>query len=60
MKLTAILTCTFALLMTACAAKVTTYDAQGRVIGACTAERGFIIGAHAGCTGTANQEGVRR
>ena len=40
-----------------CASKVTTYDAQGRVIGSCVSSKGFVLGASASCTGTANQEG---
>jgi uncharacterized protein YceK len=45
------------LLMTGCASTVKTYDATGKMIGSCEAQGGFIIGAGASCTGTANQEG---
>ena len=46
-----------ALLLTGCAATVTSYDANGKTIGSCQAERGFIIGGGASCSGLANQEG---
>jgi uncharacterized protein YceK len=44
-------------LMTGCASTVKTYDATGKMIGSCEAQKGFIIGGHAYCEGHANQEG---
>lgn len=44
-------------LLGGCASTVTTYDASGKMIGMCKAKQGFILGAGASCTGTANQEG---
>ena len=44
-------------LLTGCASTVTTFDANGKVIGMCKAKQGFILGAGANCSGTANQEG---
>ncbi|WP_298144746.1 hypothetical protein [uncultured Acinetobacter sp.] len=46
-----------ALALTGCASTVTTYDSQGKMIGSCQAERGFVIGGGANCSGYANQEG---
>ncbi len=48
------------LMISACASTVTTYDANGKMIGSCHAERGFIIGGGANCIGSANQEGRLR
>ena len=58
-----ILTCIViatSLLMTACTSVVTTYDSTGSKIGSCTAERGFVLGGVASCSGSANQEGRNR
>ena len=60
MKISSLIALTAAILMTGCASKVTTYDSSGRTIGSCQAERGFVIGGGAGCTGSANQEGRTR
>ena len=60
MKLIAVITLAVTAVLTGCASKVTTYDSNGRLIGSCKAERGFIIGAGAGCIGSANQEGRDR
>ena len=60
MKLTALIALAATVLLTGCASSVTTFDSQGRMIGSCKAERGFIIGGGAGCTGSANQEGANR
>jgi len=60
MKFTAFIAFTTALLISGCASTVTTYDSHGRMIGSCKAERGFIIGGGAGCSGNANQEGRDR
>ena len=60
MKLIAVITLAVTAVLTGCASKVTTYDSNGRLIGSCKAERGFIIGAGAGCSGSANQEGRDR
>lgn len=48
-----------ALALTGCASKVITYDANGQIIGSCESKSGFFLGAHASCTGTANQEGKK-
>ncbi len=40
-----------------CASSVVTYDSEGKMIGKCEAKKGFILGAGAGCNGSANQEG---
>jgi uncharacterized protein YceK len=45
------------LALSGCASTVKTYDANGKMIGMYTAKQGFILGAGATCTGTANQEG---
>ena len=42
------------LMLSACSAKVTTYDANGQITGMCKAERGFMNNASAGCSGFAN------
>ena len=47
------------ILMTGCASKVTTYDAQGQLIGSCVSSSGFVLGAQASCIGHANQEGKK-
>ncbi|ATO20054.1 hypothetical protein BS636_10495 [Acinetobacter sp. LoGeW2-3] len=60
MKLTALIALAATVLLTGCASSVTTFDSQGRMIGSCKAERGFIIGGGAGCSGSANQEGANR
>ncbi|MFV5525843.1 hypothetical protein VXQ23_14455 [Acinetobacter variabilis] len=60
MKLTALIALAATFVLTGCASTVTTYDSHGRVIGSCKAERGFVIGGGAGCSGSANQEGVNR
>lgn len=57
MKISSLVALAFAVLMTGCASTVTTFDSNGRMIGSCKAERGFVIGGGAGCTGQANQEG---
>ncbi len=44
-------------LLSGCVSTVKTYDANGKMIGSCEAHGGFLIGAAAGCSGTANQEG---
>lgn len=44
-------------LLSGCASKVITYDADGKMIGKCVASSGFILGAGASCSGMANQEG---
>ena len=54
MKFLACITVATSFLMTACASVVTTYDSNGHKIGSCTAERGFIIGGGASCSGSAN------
>lgn len=46
-----------AALLSGCASTVTTYDADGKMIGKCVANSGFILGTGASCSGTANQEG---
>jgi hypothetical protein len=45
------------MLASGCASSVVTYDSEGKMIGKCEAKKGFILGAGAGCAGTANQEG---
>ncbi len=40
-----------------CASSVVTYDSEGKMIGKCEAKKGFILGAGAACSGTANQDG---
>ncbi|MCO8088548.1 hypothetical protein [Acinetobacter indicus] len=57
MKFFNLITLTAAILMTGCASKVTTYDSNGRMIGSCEAQTGFVIGGGAHCEGRANQEG---
>jgi len=57
MKISSLVALACAVLMTGCASTVTTFDSNGRMIGSCKAERGFVIGGGAGCTGHANQEG---
>lgn len=58
MKKTAVLCALVALLASACASTVTTYDSRGKVIGTCKAQAGFVVGGGAHCTGSANQEGA--
>lgn len=60
MKTTALLATLAAVLFTGCASTVTTYDSQGKMIGSCKAERGFVIGGGSSCIGHANQEGRTR
>lgn len=60
MKLFAAVTLAITSVLVGCASTVTTYDAQGRTIGSCKAEQGFMIGGGAACSGTANQEGAKR
>lgn len=60
MKITACVAIMASMLMTGCASTVTTYDAQGKIIGSCKAERGFVIGGGSHCEGRANQEGRNR
>ena len=60
MKLVAVLALAMTAVLTGCASTVTTYDSNGRLIGSCEAERGFILGGGAGCSGSANQEGRNR
>ena len=60
MKISSLVALACAVLMTGCASTVVTYDSRGQVIGSCKAERGFIIGGGAGCSGSANQEGRNR
>lgn len=48
------------LFVTGCVSTVTTYDSNGKMIGSCHAERGFIVGGGASCIGSANQEGRLR
>ena len=57
MKISSLVALACAVLMTGCASTVTTFDSNGRMIGSCKAERGFVLGGGAGCTGHANQEG---
>jgi hypothetical protein len=57
MKYFASITVLMALLASGCASSVVTYDSEGKMIGKCEAKKGFILGAGAGCAGTANQEG---
>lgn len=57
MKISSLVALACAVLMTGCASTVTTFDSNGRMIGSCKAELGFVIGGGAGCTGHANQEG---
>ena len=57
MKISGLIALFTAVLMTGCASTVTTYDSRGQVIGSCKAERGFVIGGGAHCSGHANQEG---
>nr|WP_291352425.1 MULTISPECIES: hypothetical protein [unclassified Acinetobacter] len=57
MKISSLLALTVAVLLSGCASTVTTFDSNGRMIGSCKAELGFVIGGGAGCTGQANQEG---
>ena len=45
------------IVLTGCASTVTTYDTNGKMIGSCQAERGFMLGGGASCIGHANQEG---
>ena len=60
MKISALFTVLTAIILTGCASTVTTYDSHGKMIGSCKAERGFVIGGGAGCTGSPNQEGRTR
>ena len=60
MKLTALIALAATVLLTGCASSVTTFDSQGRMIGSCKAQTGFIIAGGAGCSGSANQEGANR
>lgn len=60
MKLMTITTLVLTALLVGCASKVTTYDSTGRMIGSCSAQSGFMIGAGAHCEGKANQEGRDR
>ena len=60
MKLSALIALVATVVLTGCASTVTTFDSHGRMIGSCKAERGFIIGGGAGCSGSANQEGRGR
>lgn len=57
MKITYFLTSAMLVLLSGCVSTVKTYDANGKMIGSCEAHGGFLIGAAAGCSGTANQEG---
>lgn len=60
MKTLTLMGCITAILMSGCASTVTTYDSQGKIIGSCKAERGFVIGGGSHCEGRANQEGRSR
>ena len=57
MKILTLLAVATTLFVTGCASTVTTYDSTGTMIGSCKAERGFVVGGGASCTGHANQEG---
>lgn len=42
-----------------CVSTVTTYDANGKMIGMCESKRGFVIGGGSGCTGSADGDQFR-
>lgn len=45
--------------LTGCVSTVTTYDANGKMIGMCESKRGFIIGGGSGCSGSADGDQFR-
>lgn len=47
------------LLLSGCVSTVTTYDANGKMIGMCESKRGFVIGGGSGCTGSADGDQFR-